>query len=227
MFNLIEPQGWQTGLVRFENILIGVGVSAVVALCFWPRRASVGLRKNVVELYRRLARVLGGGVSEPEAGAPADAAERRAQASYVQYLSETARTPAGRRPWATLLADAAQVRFALETLERHRGVTRLDGCGPTRAAFHEAAGEVSGVLEATASRLQAAGGRAGAPVDVRSVGTRTRDPVCTCLARHAHEAGPDGPLAAGIDAALVRDLLMDVAVIADHALEVAATVPDG
>ena len=34
MFNLIEPQGWQTGLVRFENIVIGSSVSAVVALLF-------------------------------------------------------------------------------------------------------------------------------------------------------------------------------------------------
>ena len=121
MFNLIEPQGWQTGLVRFENILIGSGVSAVVALFFWPRRASVGLRKNIAELYRRLGRAVASGIDHPESEEPVAAAELRAHASYVQYLSETARTPAGRRPWASLLGDAAQVRFAVETLQRHRG----------------------------------------------------------------------------------------------------------
>ncbi|HEY3722918.1 MAG TPA: FUSC family protein [Acidimicrobiia bacterium] len=227
MFNLIEPQGWQTGLVRFENILIGSGVSAVVALFFWPRRASVGLRKNLAELYRRLARGIASGIVHPESEEPVAAAEQRAHASYVQYLSETARAPAGRRPWASLLGDAAQVRFAIETLQRHRGVTRFDACGPTRTAFHEVVDEVAAVLDATATRLVATDHAGGTALDVGSVAAVTRDPVCACLGRHAHETGPDGPLAAGLDAALVRDLLMDVTAVADHALAAAPTARDG
>ena len=66
MFNLIEPQGWHTGLVRVENIVIGSAVSAVVALLFWPRRASVDLRANVAALYRDLAGALTGGIARPE-----------------------------------------------------------------------------------------------------------------------------------------------------------------
>ena len=225
LFNLIEPQGWQTGLVRFENILIGSGVSAVVALCFWPRRASVGLRANVSELYRRLAHALAGGIAHPKAGTPVHAAEQRAQASYVQYLSETAREPEGRRPWATLLADAAQIRFAIETLERHRGVIRFEICGPTRSALSAALHDVASGLEATAAQLEHPDEAQTSPVDVDSVRASTRGPLCTCLADHAHEAGPDGPLAAGLDAALVRDLIVEVAELADDALGTVPALP--
>ncbi len=225
LFNLIEPQGWQTGLVRFENILIGSGVSAVVALCFWPRRASVGLRTNVSELYERLAHALSLGLADTTAGEPVHAAELRAHASYEQYLSETAREPEGRRPWAALLADAAQIRFAIETLERHRGVIRFETCGPTRTAFRGVLDEVTGVLDATATALHDPGRAPGAPADVAAISAATRTPVCNCIEHHAHEAGAGGPLAAGLDAALVRDLLVEVTTLADAALVSAPTVP--
>jgi uncharacterized membrane protein YccC len=227
MFNLIEPQGWHTGLVRFENIVIGSSVSAIVALLFWPRRASVGLRTNLVELYRGLGRALPAGIAHREWMLPVHRAELRAHASYVQYLSETARVPAGRRPWATLLAEAAQTRFAIEMLERHRGLTRFDQCGPTRTALHECAAEIARTLDGTAARLESRDRPANGRVDVESAARSTRDPVTACLGHHAHDAGPDSPLAAGLDAALVRDLLLEVAAIADHALETAPTVPDG
>ncbi len=226
MFNLIVPQGWHTGLVRFENIVIGSSVSAIVALLFWPRRASVGLRKNLVELYHDLGRAIQDRIAQPESEAPVDRAELRAHASYVQYLSETAREPSGRRPWATLLGDAAQVRFGIETLQRHRGLVRFDGCGPTRTALHQCAVEIGGVLDSTAVVLGSEDQRVAEPLDVGAVATSTRTPICTCLGEHAHESGPDSPLAVGVDAALVRDLLLEVAVVADNALAVAPTAPE-
>jgi uncharacterized membrane protein YccC len=226
LFNLIQPQGWQTGLVRFENILIGSGVSAVVALCFWPRRASVGLRANVSELYGHLAHALTLGLAHTAAGDPVHAAEQRAHASYIQYLSETAREPEGRRPWATLLADAAQIRFAIETLERHRGVIRFETCGPTRRAFGDVLAEVTGVLDATATALHDPDQPPGKPADVPAISAATGTPVRDCIEHHAHEAGPEGPLAAGLDAALVRDLLLEVTAVADAALVAAPTVPE-
>jgi uncharacterized membrane protein YccC len=227
MFNLIEPQGWHTGLVRVENIVIGSTVSAVVALLLWPRRASVDLRANVATLYRTLAAALVGGFAHPDALGPVHPAELRAHAAYVQYLSETAREPAGRRPWATVLTEASQVRFAIETLQRHRGVVRFDVCGPTRTALRDCAREVGTVLDGTASILQHAHEAPATPIDIPTVNASTRDPVCTCLEHHAHEVGAEGPLAAGLDAALVRDLLMEVAVIADHSLVAAPAVPEG
>jgi hypothetical protein len=225
MFNLIIPQGWHTGLVRFENIVIGSSVSAIVALLFWPRRAVVGLRANVAGLYQDLGRALTDGIDHPDAMEPVRRAELRAHASYVQYLSETARAPTGRRPWATLLAGASQARFAIDGLERHRGVTRFDACGPTRSAFRHAVHDVSETLAGTAASLTKPNAIPARSADVAAVTASTRDPVCECLAHHAHEAEPGGPLAAGIDAALVRDILIEVALLADTALETAPSVP--
>ena len=209
---------------------VAISVLAAVtalALLFWPRRASVGLRTNLAALYRDLGRAFGAGIGPPETLAPVHNAELRAHASYVQYLSETAREPDGRRRWATLLAEAAQVRFAIETLQRHRSLDRFDQCGPTRTALRAGVEEVSGALTATATRLESPKAPAVAGADVPAISRATRDPICTCLAHHAHEGGADGPLAAGLDAAFVRDLLLEVAVIADHALETAPTVPNG
>jgi uncharacterized membrane protein YccC len=226
MFNLIEPQGWQTGLVRVENIVIGSSVSAVVALLFWPRRASVGLRANVAALYRDLSQAVSKGVVDPDDFAPVRNAELRAHASYVQYLSETARAPANRRPWATLLAEAAQVRFAVESMKAHHGVVRFDRCGPTRTALRASVQDVASALDGAATLVASPGSAPPTGVDIESTTATTRVPIRECLAHHAHDGGPDGPLAAGLDAAIVRDLILEIGALADDALETAPTAPN-
>ena len=137
------------------------------------------------------------------------------------------RAPTGRSAWASLLADAAQVRFAVDALQRHRSVVRFDQCGPTRTALREAVETVAGALGATGSQLEHPGLAVPATADVSSVSASTRAPVRDCLQRHAHESARDGPLAVGLDAAVVRDLLVEVAVLADDALRTAASLPKG
>ncbi|NLT06846.1 MAG: hypothetical protein GXY03_11135, partial [Solirubrobacterales bacterium] len=39
LFNLIEPAGWQVGLVRLTDVVVGVGIALGVALLMWPRGA--------------------------------------------------------------------------------------------------------------------------------------------------------------------------------------------
>lgn len=223
MFNLIVPEGWHTGLVRLENILIGASVSAIVALVFWPRRASVGLRANLAALYRDLATELPQRIDGIDAPDVVAAAELRAHAGYVMYLSETARKPEGRESWATLLANAAQVRFAVDILQNHHGYAGLRACGPTRTVFTAAVHDIAGVLSATAAGLEHGGD--GHAVDVSSLATTTREPIVECLTHHAH-ADADDILESGVDAALVRDLLIDVASLADDALATVTRLPD-
>jgi uncharacterized membrane protein YccC len=223
MFNLLVPEGWHTGLVRLENILIGAAVSAVVALVFWPRRAAVGLRANVAELYRDLSTELPERIGRVDTPDEVSRAELRAHAGYVQYLSETARNPEGRGSWSTLLADAAQIRFALDLLPRHRGYAGLRTCGPTRTAFAASVQDVAGALAATADGLEhRPGGRAA---DVARLAAATRAPIVNCLEHHAHDDS-QGVLKAGVDAAIVRDLLVDAAVLTDDALATVPQLPD-
>src|SRR5580693_4861876 len=51
LFNIIQPTGWRIGLVRIEDIALGVGVSLVVGVLFWPRGAAPALRRALAEAY--------------------------------------------------------------------------------------------------------------------------------------------------------------------------------
>jgi len=51
LFNIIQPTGWRVGLVRIEDIALGVGVSLVVGVLFWPRGAAPALRRALAEAY--------------------------------------------------------------------------------------------------------------------------------------------------------------------------------
>jgi uncharacterized membrane protein YccC len=54
VFNLISPAGWQVGLVRIEDLLIGVLISVVVGILLWPRGARRELAHSIANLYRDL-----------------------------------------------------------------------------------------------------------------------------------------------------------------------------
>jgi len=103
LFNIIQPTGWRVGLVRIEDIAIGVGVSLVVGVLFWPRGAAPALRQALAQAYSAGAGYLAGTVqfgmsrgdpSMPALPAPADAAARAAAASrrlddaFRTYLAE-------------------------------------------------------------------------------------------------------------------------------------------
>ena len=53
LFNIIQPTGWRVGLVRIEDVAIGVGVSLVVGVLFWPRGAAPALRQALARGVRR------------------------------------------------------------------------------------------------------------------------------------------------------------------------------
>ena len=117
MFNLIEPQGWQTGLVRLENILIGVvGERGRGARCSGraARRSGCGRTspRSTATSATRCPSGIGRIRTRSTTGAPRRAARpRRLRAVPLRDGAEHRRAA---RPWATLLAEAAQVRFALD-----------------------------------------------------------------------------------------------------------------
>ena len=103
LFNIIQPTGWRVGLVRIEDIAIGVGVSLVVGVLFWPRGAAPALRQALAQAYSAGAGYLAstvrfgmsrGDPSMPALPVPADDAARAAAASrrlddaFRTYLAE-------------------------------------------------------------------------------------------------------------------------------------------
>jgi Fusaric acid resistance protein-like len=103
LFNIIQPTGWRLGLVRIEDIAIGVGVSVVVGVLFWPRGAAPALRQALAQAYADgagyLASTVRFGTSRGDPGTPAlpapaagaaraAAASRRLDDAFRTYLAE-------------------------------------------------------------------------------------------------------------------------------------------
>jgi len=103
LFNIIQPTGWRVGLVRIEDVAIGVGVSLVVGVLFWPRGAAPALRRALAQAYADgagyLASTVRFGMSRGAPGLPASpaladdaaraaAASRRLDDAFRTYLAE-------------------------------------------------------------------------------------------------------------------------------------------
>jgi uncharacterized membrane protein YccC len=127
LFNIIQPSGWQVGIVRVEDIAIGFGVSIVVGLLFWPRGSATFIRSSLGMAYARAADYLvvaGGLVTGADPVAPEHAAQaarvatRRLDDAFRQHLGE--RSTEGRTDVeriAALVAGARRVeRTALALL---------------------------------------------------------------------------------------------------------------
>ncbi|MET9221842.1 FUSC family protein [Streptomyces sp. NPDC003300] len=98
LYNIIEPAGWQIGLVRVEDVALGCGVSLVAGALFWPRGAGRALGQALADAYEEGAHYLRGaiqyGVARCDAAAPAPATpqdERRRAAAASRRLDDAFR----------------------------------------------------------------------------------------------------------------------------------------
>ncbi len=131
VFNMMRPTGWQIGLVRVEDVLLGALVGLSVSLLLWPGGARVAVQRAVGEAVTACSRYLAAAVNRVTRGATAQAdaeVARLGAASLVAarthgdavrvYLSETnGATDAGQlqsasriprlRTAADLIADIA------------------------------------------------------------------------------------------------------------------------
>jgi uncharacterized membrane protein YccC len=128
LFNIVQPVGWRVGIVRIEDVAIGFAISLGVGLLFWPRGAAARLRRDLgaayasaVEFVVATARGLGDGTAaETDAAAQrereADAAGRRLDDAFRQYVSERSATRLDVEDVAALVGGAARVRRAALSL---------------------------------------------------------------------------------------------------------------
>ena len=47
IFNLIQPTGWQVGLIRLEDIALGAAVGLTASVLLWPRGAVAAVRRAI------------------------------------------------------------------------------------------------------------------------------------------------------------------------------------
>jgi uncharacterized membrane protein YccC len=124
LFNIIEPAGWQIGLVRIEDVAIGCGVSVVVGLLFWPRGAvsvfGQALAEAFVDSSEYLRRAIEYGISRCDAvlsRTPAPQDERRRAAAAARRLDDAFRGFLAERGTKHLaLADVTALVSAIAVL---------------------------------------------------------------------------------------------------------------
>ena len=158
LFNILQPTGWRVGLVRIEDVALGVSVSLVVGVLFWPRGAVPALRRALAQAYADgagyLASTVRSGTSRGDPGTPAlpalpaladdaaraAAASRRLDDAFRTYLAErgTKRLPLA--DMAGLVTGVAGLRLEADAvLDLWRGDDGQTG-GDVAAARHEILG---------------------------------------------------------------------------------------
>ena len=155
LFNIIQPTGWRVGLVRIEDIAIGVGVSLVVGVLFWPRGAAPALRQALAQAYADgagyLASTVRFGMSRGDPSTPAlpalagdaaraAAASRRLDDAFRTYLAERGAKRFPLADVAGLVTGVAGLRLEADAvLDLWRGDDGQAG-GDAAAARHEILG---------------------------------------------------------------------------------------
>ena len=131
MNNIIVPAGWSTGLVRFEDVAIGCGVSIVVGALFWPRGAGRALGHALADGFSTGARYLDAAVgygvnrcdsSSPDVARPAQeielagAAGRRVDDAFRAFLAERGTKRLSMADAAKLVGAASLLRLTADAV---------------------------------------------------------------------------------------------------------------
>jgi uncharacterized membrane protein YccC len=161
LFNIIQPTGWRVGLVRIEDVAIGVGVSLVVGVLFWPRGAAPALRQALAQAYADgagyLASTVRSGTSRGDPGTPAPpapagdaaraaAASRRLDDAFRTYLAERGAKPVPLADMSGLVNGVAGLRLEADAvLDLWRGDD-----GPAGGDVTAARREILGTAERVA-----------------------------------------------------------------------------
>jgi uncharacterized membrane protein YccC len=145
LYNIIQPAGWQVGLLRVEDIAIGCAVSVAVGLLFWPRGAGAALRRALADAYLDSADYLSSAVdfgmlrcdrsaSSPAApaqdAARAAATARRLDDTFRGYLAERGAKPVPLAGVTSLVTGVGGLRLAadavLDLWQREDGMSTGD-----------------------------------------------------------------------------------------------------
>jgi uncharacterized membrane protein YccC len=201
LFDLLQPQGWRIGLVRLEDVALGIGASLVVAMLLWPRGARGQLRSALAALYRADATCLDaafgyllGRRSEREVDASrqaADAEVARAAEAFDMFLTERGSRMVPTVTWERVATAGNDVLLAVDAMEAMGllGYRTTHGCERCADRVQGDVAEVVGVLTGFAARLEE---RRVPPTPRLRPAAETRDAVIGCL--RAWRGVPDSPL---------------------------------
>ena len=172
IFDLIAPTGWEVGLVRVEDVVIGFAISVAVGLLFWPRGAAAALRRRLDDVYQACAAYLATSVGRLFDGAAdrltgsrkeAVAREQLLDAAFRQFLSERSPPVERMEDVATLVAGAARLRISGDSVA---WLGQQGEGSPPADAWHDLSGDVEAVRSWYAALGEALAARAAPPAPV-------------------------------------------------------------
>lgn len=162
IFNIVEPDGWKLGVIRVEDVALGCAVSLVLGVLLWPRGATGVLRRSIADGVDAGATYLEATVTyglsrcdpeQPEAVNPqkardaAQAAARRLDDAFREYLSERGAKSVSLADVSVLIAGVTAIRTTADNIHVLWGSARRKGAGD-RAAI------VGALSQATDSVIQ-------------------------------------------------------------------------
>ncbi len=195
LYNLISPVGWRLGLVRIEDVAIGVGISVITGLLLWPRGARGELRLTVAGFYRAVAGYLVSSfdrIIEPfssEHGGRARNlaihARDRAGDAFDQFLVERSAKPMSPEVGASLVAAGTHAIMVGDVI----GVVaemgyQANGCSDGAASLRAQLQVMVDAFSRLADQLEYAMSDVGHPNAVSGEGLREAAQDCM---RHWHE----------------------------------------
>ncbi len=170
VFNLISPAGWQVGLVRIEDLMVGAVISLLVGLLLWPHGARRELARALGSVYRGLVEYVGLGfdrvlgfvpAAEFEPRTAADAirkdvvrARDRADAAFDTFITEKGDRSFDQETAAFLLSSANHAILAGDLLEVVAGMGYQAGaCADGAREVHEQVRVLLALYRRLAARL--------------------------------------------------------------------------
>lgn len=195
LFNLIAPAGWQIGLIRIEDVALGVGISILTGLLLWPQ----GTRRDVTDAIARmfvaasaflgesLELVLGRGSSDRAKRERVDAlrARDRADEALEQFLAERTGGPLTAQAAASLVASGTHAVLFGELIDvlpdmGYRADHRAAGIDAVETQLRRLVDELKG----QAGRIQ---GRNGASSGERVSAAALQEAALASLERSKHD----------------------------------------
>jgi uncharacterized membrane protein YccC len=145
VFNLISPAGWQVGLVRIEDLLVGALISLVVGLLLWPRGARREFGRALTSTYAVVVAYLDTAFDRVLGFTPPDSTDRtpqvvlrardRADAAFDAFMTERTGGSFDQEMAAFLLSAASHMSLAGDLLNLIAGPMGYRAVGCTEGAL--------------------------------------------------------------------------------------------
>jgi hypothetical protein len=159
LYNLIAPVGWRVGVYRVEDIGIGVGVSALVGVLFWPRGAAAAVAEDLADVLHRggiylvqaTSWALGTRSAPPGGTGVVRASERLDDATRSLLAEQNARRTPKEEVWS-LVGGAMKLRLTAASLAAARPMASVAPDGARYELLQESL-QVAGQCDALAAEL--------------------------------------------------------------------------